>query len=879
MTTENEKAGRQPGDSENNTAENNSTSCASVKLSAFRRCTDTAPVKEITLEEVANLVRSDKLHAQTQRVRTALAAAGGNKKAATVAAAKKQLPAVTVSGTGPGHKEADLQTHSGLVQLDFDAPKDTTPEQCRSVLSDTLALLTGSEHAALVFASPTATGAKAFLRVTVPPGMTPEQLIVWHRESAVPAALAYAQQLTGQTPDTSCSDPMRLCFLCADSGAHYNPNASPLPVPKNTLPVDDSTADSETSPAPKPKSRTAEILQRSVQREDFAKWAQANGFTGDLRELDMVALLTAAGLDPAPRGNGKHSLRCPWEAEHTTGDSTTTTVVFESDDDRGFRFGFNCQHAHCADRTVRDLLLHVEQTTPGLVDTHCRKAYSRATVVEESVDEDSVEAPAFPVDALNPAARDIVADVADIEDMDAGLPGAAALAVVATAIGKGARCVGGVRNLLTQTPANVMLVAAAPPSYGKFAVRNILNPLHEADAALAEDFNLRDRGALEAEAEELEAVVSRIRQEMKAAKWSSQPEPKKILAREALTTAKTRLAEVTGLLKHPPQLIIGSATGPALAEAMVRNGETLFSCAFEAADVVRIALGKYDKGGQADCDLILSGYSGEPHRESRVQRGAVSLKSPCLSALWLCQPSVLEETLTSREAEERGMLARLMYSVHLRETIPHERADSREPSATAAAAWHRAVREILESYRRRETPAIFTVTPDARQALHEFHNKVVDLRNGTMRDEESLLGRMRENALRLALGQSVMDVVTGATTDEVVTVEQAQRGIALAEYGHFSVLAFRAPARHRKRQERLRSVVDILRDRGGEATLRVLRDNHGFGAEEVKRLAHLFGQKLRVDKRTHGAPSGGRPSEVCVLIPPGAKSDSAKPQK
>jgi ABC-type sulfate/molybdate transport systems ATPase subunit len=220
-----------------------------------------------------------------------------------------------------------------------------------------------------------------------------------------------------------------------------------------------------------------------------------------------------------------------------------------------------------------------------------------------------------------------------------------------------------------------------------------------------------------------------------------------------------------------------------------------------------------------------------------------------------------------------------MYSVHLRETIPHERADSREPSAAAAAAWHRAVRAILERYRRRETPAVFPVTPDARQALHEFHNRTVDLRNGTMRDEESLLGRIRENALRLALGQSVLDVVTGVTTDEVVTVEQAQRGIALAEYGHFSVVAFRAPARHRKRQERLRTLVDILRDRGGEATLRVLRCHHGFSGDEVERLAHLFGQKLRLEKRTSSTTTGGRPSEVCVLIPPGANGASANPQK
>jgi hypothetical protein len=875
-TPEKENAGRQPGAHEVNTDQTISTECGSVKLSAFRRCTDTAPVKDLTLDEVAALVLSDKLQPSTQKVRAALAAAGGDKKAATVSAAKKALPCVTVSGTGPGHKEADLQTHSGLVQLDFDQPDNVSESEWRQKACEILTqVLPASPHVALAFVSPTATGVKAFLRVEVPPGMTAEQLRVWHRQAAIPAAFDYAEKLTGQALDRSCVDPMRLCFLCEDSQAYYHPQAVPLPVPVCTLPVQASPADSATTDAPKPKSRTAEAMQRSVQREDFAKWAEANGFTGDLRELDMVALLDAAGLNPAPRGNGKHAVRCPWESAHTTGEGTTTTVVFESNEERGFRHGFNCQHAHCADRTVRDLLAFVQQASPGLVDQHCRKAYSRVTVVDETTDEDSVEAPAFPVEALNPAARDIVADISEIEDIDAGLPGAAALAVLAAAIGKGARCVGGVRNLSKQTPANIMLAVAAPPSFGKNGITTILHPLTEADTALAEDFNLRERGALEAEQEELEAAVSRIRQEMKAAKWSSQPEPKKEPARSALTAAKTRLAEVSALLKRAPQLIVGSATGPALAEAMTRNAETLFSFGFEAADIIRVALGKYTGDGKADFDLILSSYTGEAHRESRVQRGALALKAPCMTALWVCQPSVLEETITSREAEERGMLARLMYSAHLRETIPHENADFREPSARAAAAWNAAVRAVLDRYRQREAPVVFPVTADARQVLHDFHNRTVDLRNGTLRDDEALLGRLRENALRLALGQAVLDVVAG-DADEVLTADHAQRGIALAEYGHYSVIAFRSPARHRRRQERLRALVDVLRDRGGEATLRVLRDHHSFSAQEVERLAALFATKLRVEKRTSSATTGGRPSQVCVLIPPGSNGNPQK---
>ncbi len=53
----------------------------------------------------------------------------------------------------------------------------------------------------------------------------------------------------------------------------------------------------------------------------------------------------------------KHAVTCPWSDEHTTaGDpNDTSTVIFEPTKE-GERSGFNCLHAHCAGRTVRDVL-------------------------------------------------------------------------------------------------------------------------------------------------------------------------------------------------------------------------------------------------------------------------------------------------------------------------------------------------------------------------------------------------------------------------------------------------------------------------------------------------------------------------------------------
>jgi hypothetical protein len=841
-----ENAGRTPG-APDKIHDNNRIDAGSVKMSAFRRCRDVAPLKDITLADVAALIKSEKLASATAQVRKALAEAGDDKKAARVAAAKQALPCVTFSGTGPGHKAADLREHSGLVQLDFDAPKDP----------QALALaITQDAHIALAFISPTGQGIKAALRVEVPEGLTPEELQRWHEEQAFPAAQRYCREAFAEEIDGACKDPMRLAFLAHDRNAHCNARAIPLPV---QVPEPELCANSA------PRSEFAEAMKRSEKRADFATWAKEQGFTGDLRELDVLALLDAHGFTQEKRARGL-AIPCPWEHEHSTGTNGTDTLVFRNEDERrGFPWGFECRHGHCDSRTIRDVLKELERRKPGSVDAHCRKAYAQASVVEEEPEE-TFNAPDFPLDALNPVARAIVADIADIADVDPALPGATALAVIAAAIGKGAFAVGATRDLSKRTPANLLVVASAPPSYGKNANEPLLEPLRRINTELEEEFERNERGALNGEFAECEAVKKRITQQMSRPDWQSKSGADVSEARSELARVSARIEQIKPLLAQPPQMIVGSAGGAALAQAMQRNGETLFSFGYEAADIIRIALGRYANDGKGDFDLILSSYTGEPFRENRVTRANVRLESPCLSALWLCQPSVLAEAVTSPEARERGMLARLLYSINERELIPYESAECREPDIEARQKWNEAIANIHGHIYSASTPHIFHVTHEARKVFLALHNRSVAARNGAFRDEADVMGRLRENAIRLALGQAVLD---GMTLDGVrleITAHQAERGVALAEWGLFSLLRFLGPARHKRRQERLRELVDVLKERGAECSLRTLRDSHGFTPEEVKRFAEQFPSRLAVEK--YGTRRKG---DVCILKPQGGQ--------
>jgi hypothetical protein len=71
-------------------------------------------------------------------------------------------------------------------------------------------------------------------------------------------------------------------------------------------------------------------------------------------ENPVISALKGRGLYKGPLGEGRHDLTCPWVDLHTGG-IDHGTAYFEPDDHWPIG-GFKCQHGHCAERQVRDLL-------------------------------------------------------------------------------------------------------------------------------------------------------------------------------------------------------------------------------------------------------------------------------------------------------------------------------------------------------------------------------------------------------------------------------------------------------------------------------------------------------------------------------------------
>jgi hypothetical protein len=479
-----------------------------------------------------------------------------------------------------------------------------------------------------------------------------------------------------------------------------------------------------------------------------------------------------------------------------------------------------------------------------------------------STDTLDLEPGQFPIHALNPVMRAMVENVADVHRVPVELPAMCAVGIVSGALGNAFTLTGAVNG--KECHGNLYVIPAAPKSSGKGSVAGALvRPLLDASAELEADFKKNQLPGLKTEKAILEKRVNVLVNELATGKTGTGKDRKpmgemeKMETQRELERAHARLDEITPFLDALPTYWVGNATSEAMERQFKRNNIGLLCYSPEAGATVRVMLGKYTKGEAADLDLYLSGYTVEDWRSDRIGRGVCQIK-PCLSMLLMVQPSILRELMGNEEAFERGMTARTI--TFIVETEPLEDDGIvRQINGETESAWCQLIRGILA---RREAlagnPHRITCTPEAREIFRQFHNESVRLRRGEFRDMEAELGRWRENAVRLAIGQCVADDLE----PQELTGEQATRAVEIMRWCARSALKITNAARMQIRVKRADELQTILAGKpGGKETLRNLDKSHGYKLEEVHSLAGQFPERFTLKR----LETGGRPSEVLRL--------------
>jgi hypothetical protein len=121
--------------------------------------------------------------------------------------------------------------------------------------------------------------------------------------------------------------------------------------------------------------------------------------------------------------------------------------------------------------------------------------------------------------------------------------------------------------------------------------------------------------------------------------------------------------ELKNMERSPPpsgRVTTEDITPEALADVMARAGGAVALITDEGGDVFRMMAGKYDS--EPLLNIYLKGHTGDTFKRDRRTGGTQIIDRPCLTVGVLTQPDTLR-TLTSRELQERGLVARFLFSL------------------------------------------------------------------------------------------------------------------------------------------------------------------------------------------------------------------------
>ena len=210
--------------------------------------------------------------------------------------------------------------------------------------------------------------------------------------------------------------------------------------------------------------------------------------------------------------------------------------------------------------------------------------------------------------------------------------------------------------------------------------------------------------------------------------------------------------EISDSPKPPknPDFIVKNSTSEALIKAMEASGGEIFSVCEEARGSIYIVAGNYRKQGD-DTETLNSGWCGEPIKHNRIVNGISSVPNPCISLLWMVQNDVIDTIVSKNKGSfiGSGFLGRFLYCKGAPKTVPNSK-EIIPLDESAIAKWEKLLNDTYDIRKRGETVWI-DADQDAFEYFWDFDAFNTELMNGKLRTQASLLGKARENAIRLAV--------------------------------------------------------------------------------------------------------------------------------
>ena len=306
--------------------------------------------------------------------------------------------------------------------------------------------------------------------------------------------------------------------------------------------------------------------------------------------------------------------------------------------------------------------------------------------------------------------------------------------------------------------------------------------------------------------------------------------------------------EISDSPKPPknPDFIVKNSTSEAMIKAMEASGGEIFSVCEEARDSICIVAGNYRKQGD-DTESLNSGWCGEPIKHSRIVNGVFNVPNPCISLLWMVQNDVIDTIVSKNKGSfiGSGFLGRFLYCKGAPKTIP----DSKEIIPLDEAAILKWETLLAETYqiRKKGLPVWFDTDQDAFEYFWDLDAFNTELMNGKLRTQASLLGKARENAIRLAV------IFAQAEGADRITADIAKRACRVVSYSIcVSVVLFSSGMLPDIENDRAKMDAMIRQNDGFYKKITFFDQYSSLRSERVEFIVHTFPDLYEIVKKGKG---------------------------
>jgi hypothetical protein len=416
-----------------------------------------------------------------------------------------------------------------------------------------------------------------------------------------------------------------------------------------------------------------------------------------------------------------------------------------------------------------------------------------ASVVNPIDDPDSSR---FPTEVLPPWMAEMVQAVAKAVQVPDALTACCALAAVSASVGKGLMIQSGGHRT---TRGNIYIVVGARSGQGKSeSFRPIISPFFEIQQELMQQWNA-ERSSRLAKRFVLDAQIRKLGSE--------------VLKTDDPTSITDELARLMAkrdqLAAEPRQLICEDVTSQRLEKLLSANNEVIFSASSEAGSVLNNLLGRYSGSKYTDENIYVKAFSGDPCRVDRIGRETVTLESPCLTALWLMQPTKLNAMFAQQSFSEGGLLPRIMPCQV--ETEPAKAGrDVYAIDAPLRDKWLGLILDLFEAYHYRNGQPFVVVPAEAAMVSIRHHfDMIAERRCAELADVDIYAVRWGEWVWRLSVVLHAGKY--GAESHHhQVTSDCVEGAILLADWFSEQQLEILARSRSSARKDKEKAVLELF---------------------------------------------------------------------